>query len=89
MINTAKAERMSRFERGIFDRLYLRHRSYKQIREAYKGKKLYDRDISDARKSILTAIADEVELRDDGGEEESGYIEWLRQEVRLKEAADG
>lgn len=89
VINTAKAERMSRFERGIFDRLYLRRRSYKQIREAYKGKKLYDRDISDARKSILTAIADEVELRDDGGEEESGYIEWLRQEVRMREAADG
>lgn len=89
VINTAKTERMSKFERGLMDRLFVKHKSYRQIREAYKGKKLYDCDISKARKSILSAIADEIELRDDGSEEESGYIDHLRQELKAKEASDG
>ena len=83
VVNTAKAERMNRFERALFERLFVRHRTYRQIREAYKGKKLHDRDINDARKSILAAIADEVELRDDGCAEEGAYIEKLTREVRI------
>ena len=85
IIETAKRERMSKFERGIFDRLFVRHKSYKEIRDAYKAKRLYDRDINDARKSIITAIADEVELRDDGADEydESRYIERLYAEAEI------
>ena len=85
IIETAKRERMDKFERGLFNRLFVKHRTYKQIREAYKGKRLYDRDISDARKSILKAIADEVELRDDGGEEDGWCIDCLSLEVNYEE----
>ena len=88
IIETAKRERMDKFERGLFSRLFVKHRTYKQIREAYKGKRLYDCDINKARKTLLAAIADEVELRDDGSEEKGWCIDYLRQEM-IREESNG
>lgn len=64
VIETAKKERMEKLERGLVKRYYSEHWTYKRIRERYMKKKIHNHDISKACKNIITALADEVALRE-------------------------
>lgn len=74
VVDTAMKERMTAKERAIFQRLFFREKTYREIRQAYKGK-LYDRQISTCRKAALEAVADEINLR--------SYTEEAHQVARL------
>ena len=74
VVDTAMKERMTAKERAIFQRLFFREKTYREIRQAYKGK-LYDHQISTCRKAALEAIADEINL--------CSYTEEAHQVVRL------
>ena len=90
VIETAMAERMDSMEQNIFRRLFVKHMTYKQVREAYHKKKLYNRFISDKRSSALELIAEEIRLR--SAEPDETETEWLNRlfiEVREQEADDG
>ena len=88
VVETAKAERMDAFERGLFDRHYVRGWTYKMIREGFTKKKLYNRNISQACKHILGALGDEVEARS-YIECEAELAECLLREAEYGQNGDG
>lgn len=80
VVETAMRERMDSMERAVFKRLFVKHMTYKQIREACRKEKLYDRSVNERRKSSLAMIERELRLRDGAFEAERKYIERLMKE---------
>lgn len=85
VIETAMRERMDSMERAVFKRLFVKHMTYKQIREACKKEKLFDRSINDRRKSALLMIEREIRLREGAFEDGKMYTDRLMQECRERE----
>lgn len=59
-VETAMRERMSKKEQDIFERIFLRKRTYRQICAAYKKGTLHNKQISQTKKKCLQAIADHL-----------------------------
>lgn len=85
VVETAMRERMDSMERAVFKRLFVKHMTYKQIREACKKEKLFDRSINDRRKSALLMIEREIRLREGAFEDGKMYTDRLMQECRVQE----
>jgi len=85
VVETAMNERMDSMERAVFKRLFVKHMTYKQIREACKKEKLFDRSINDRRKSALLMIEREIRLREGAFEDGKMYTDRLMQECRERE----
>ena len=64
VVETAKAERMGKIEKWIFEKHYVEGWTYKMIRENYSGKKLYDQYIRRMCCDVEEAIADEIRFRE-------------------------
>ena len=86
VIETAMQERMDSMERAVFKRLFLKHMTYQQIREAYHKRTLHNRDISASRTSVLEMIAKELALRDGAFEDGRVFTDRLMQEIKEDEA---
>ena len=82
VIETAMRERMEAIERAIFKRIFVKHMTYKQIREAYHEKTLYDKAINKYRKSALLMIEREIKLRIAAGSFEKEMAEKLLLETK-------
>lgn len=86
VVETAMQERMDALERAIFKRLFVKHMTYKQIREAYHKKVLYDKEINKRRRTALLMIEKELQLRDGAFEDWKDFTDKLMQEAREDEA---
>lgn len=86
VIETAMQERMDAMERAVFKRLFLKHMTYQQIRDAYHKKTLHNFMISASRGSALEMIAKELALRDGAFEDGRIYTDKLMQEIKEDEA---
>lgn len=88
VVETAMRERMDSMERAVFKRLFVKHMTYKQIREACKKEKLFDRSINDRRRSALLMIKREIRLREGAFEDGKMYTDRLMQECREQERGE-
>ena len=86
VVETAMRERMDSMERAVFKRLFVKHMTYKQIREACKKDKLFDRSINDRRRSALLMIEREIRLREGAFEDGKMYTDRLMQECSVQES---
>lgn len=62
VVDTAVTERLTKFEKSIFLRLFIRHWTFREIRQAYR-KKLYNWQITAAENQIIAAVAAELQTR--------------------------
>lgn len=60
VVETAMRERMDKKERAIFERLFVRGKSYRQICKAYKKGNLQLRQVNAARDKSIQAISDHL-----------------------------
>lgn len=60
LVETVMKERMRKKEQDIFERVFLRKRTYRQICAAYKKGTLHNKQISQTKKKCLQAIADHL-----------------------------
>lgn len=60
IVETAMQERMSTMERAIFERLYVRGKSYRQICKAYKKGTLHNKQVIQLKRNCIQAIADHL-----------------------------
>ena len=88
VVETAMKERMDVLERAIFKRLFVKHMTYKQIREAYHRKTLHNFMISAAKKTALEMLEREIRLRMGTSEDGKEYTCKLIQECREDEKYD-
>jgi hypothetical protein len=59
-VETAMQERMDRKERAIFERVFIRGKSYRQVCKAYKKGTLHNKQVSQIKKRCLQAIANHL-----------------------------
>ena len=62
VVDAALNARTDNFHRQIFRRIFVKHRTYASVRNAYKGR-LYNRNIAKAKTDILSAIEAELAMR--------------------------
>ena len=60
IVEVAMRERMTRLQRGIFKQYFLFRKTYRQMRESYKGRRLYNHTISAEKKTALDMISMEI-----------------------------
>ena len=79
IVEVAMRERMTRLQRGIVKQYYLLHKTYRQMKESYKGARLHNQTISVEKKITLEMIAMEIKTAslNDNGE----YVHKLMEEV--------
>lgn len=62
VVETAMAERMEGKERAVFERLFVRGKSYRQVCKAYKKGTLYNKQVSQIKKKCIQAVADHLRM---------------------------
>lgn len=60
MVETAMRERMDQRERAIFERMFARGKSYRQVCKAYKKGTLHNKQVSQIKQRCLQAIANHL-----------------------------
>lgn len=87
VVETAMRERTGEKERAIFTRIFVRGFTFSQLKKSYK-KRLYNRQICEAKQAALTAVADELALAACSKDVGYGYMKKLEKEAARKEKED-
>ena len=62
IVETAMENRMTKNEATFFRLVFLRNKTYREIRAAYKRGKIYDHDIKKRKDKVLQAVADQIQF---------------------------
>lgn len=62
VVETTMAERMEGMERAVFERLFVRGKSYRQVCKAYKKGTLHNKQVSQIKKKCIQAVADHLKM---------------------------
>lgn len=62
VVETSMAERMEGMERAVFERLFVRGRTYRQVCKAYKKGTLHNKQVSQIKKKCIQAVADHLKM---------------------------
>ena len=62
VVETAMAERMEGMERAVFERLFVRGKTYRQVCKAYKKGTLHNKQVSQIKKKCIQAVADHLKM---------------------------
>lgn len=60
VVETAMHERMDGKERAVFERLFAKGKSYRQVCKAYKKGTLHNKQVSQIKKNCIEAVADHL-----------------------------
>lgn len=62
VVETSMAERMEGMERAVFERLFVRGKTYRQVCKAYKKGTLHNKQVSQIKKKCIQAVADHLKM---------------------------
>lgn len=62
-VEAAMENRMTRNDAAFFRLMFVKGKSYRQIREAHKGQKIYDHDVKKRKDQVLRLIADQIQFQ--------------------------
>lgn len=60
LVETAMRERMDKMEQAVFERMFARGKSYRQVCKAYKKGTMHNKQVSKIKRRCLQAIADHL-----------------------------
>lgn len=63
VVDEAMEKRMTRNDAAFFRLMFVRKKTFREIREAHRGNRIYNHDISRRKKSVLKAVEDELRFR--------------------------
>ena len=82
VIEDAMQTRMTKSEAVFFKLMFVKKKTYNQLRKAHRGSQIYDHDISSMKKSVLLAVSDELLLRNCGDYIQRRYLRELENEMK-------
>ena len=64
VVEAAMENRMTRNDAAFFRLMFVRGKTYREIRDAHRGRKIYDHGIRKKKQAVLKAVEEELRLRD-------------------------